>query len=305
MKLSFTVNEQGAGSKLGLFLRRQGISTGLLRSIKYIPNGICVNSVSAKTNQILLQGDVVEIQSPNQAGPSVLPQDMPINVVYESQHALVIDKPAGLVVHPTRSHKQDTLANAYCFWMQQRGKVGVFRPVGRLDADTSGLLLAAQNPFAADGMAKSLKKVYLALLAGSLEQKNGCINAPLGPANDSVIRQCVTADGKQSVTEYSVLQSSAAATLVAVRPLTGRTHQIRAHFAHIGFPLLGDGLYGGNTDLLERHALHCAGIYFAEPPQIPCVLMAELPDDMQNACKNLGLQGWNDTVEAILREKLV
>ncbi len=232
----------------------------LVRRLKYEPNGLQVNGEAAKTNRILQKGQQVCVQLPMD-DCAVDAQEIPLSIVYEDEHVMVLDKPAGLVMHPTRSHKEGTLANGFAHLMQQRGKSQAFRPIGRLDADTSGLVLCAMNRYAAPPLAKSLKKMYVCLVEGALYE-DGCVTAPLSNREDSVVIQCVSEFGKESITEYTALATTGEISLLAVRPKTGRTHQIRVHMAHLGHPLLGDGLYGGKQIQMQRHALHCAEISF-------------------------------------------
>lgn len=245
----------------------------------------------AKTNYLLLAGDVVCVTLPYEDEYSCEPQKIPLDIAYQSRHVLVINKPAGLVVHPTRSHKEGTLGNAFCGWLQQQGIAGgAFRPVGRLDGDTSGLMICALSPFAVPILNASLQKEYIALVQGSVTENEGRIEAPIGPQNDSVIKQCVRSDGRMGITEYRVIDRKKNASLVKVRTLTGRTHQIRVHFSHLGHPLVGDTLYGGAEDNISRHALHCARLSFLEPENKERTeLHIKMPPDMERAISELGL----------------
>lgn len=288
MDLYFEVETQETPVKLGLFLRRSGVSMGLLRSAKYVEGGLLVDGQPAHTNRLLLGGEQVTLHLPERA-TSVEAEEIPLEILYESAHAMVINKPAGLVMHPTLSHHGGTMANGFAWLMRQRGAQLPFRPVGRLDAGTSGLVLCAMNAYAAPLLAREMEKVYYALAAGALPLGQGCIDAPLGAASGSAIQQQVCPGGRPSLTEYEVLAASSAASLVRVMPKTGRTHQIRTHFAHIAHPLLGDWLYGQAMDGLDRQALHCGELTFQEPGRGQVCLCAPLPADMLAAAGRVGL----------------
>lgn len=293
-QLHFMVEASEDGIRLSSFLRLRGLSLTLVRRLKYEERGILCEGERARTSRLLQSGERVTLTLPDEA-PSVAGEAIELDIVYESPHALVVNKPAGLVMHPTRSHKGQTLANAFTALMEQRGEAATFRPVGRLDADTSGLVLCAMNPYAAPVLAGGMKKTYIALAGGEMPPGPGRIDAPLAGRPDSVLLQGVDEAGRPSRTDYEVLAAAGGASLLAVTPRTGRTHQIRAHLAHLGHPLLGDGLYGGDQGLLARHALHCARLTFAEPgglgaPPAPAhTLTAALPPDMAAALRALGL----------------
>ena len=289
MTVTYQVPPREDGIRLASFLRRQGVSVSFIRRVKYHEQGLLHNGVRARTNTIVRAGDIVEVTLPPEKSMVVPPQEIPLQIVYESAHALVVEKPAGLVMHPTLSHHEGTMANAFSHLMKQRGEQAAFRPLGRLDADTSGLVLLAKNAYAAPLLQRSAQKFYLALAEGWLPMGAGSVNAPLGPEPGSVIRQCVTAQGRGSVTEYSVFASNAKASLARVMPQTGRTHQIRVHFAHMGHPLLGDKLYGGNAEYIRRHALHCMCLDFLDPAEGGVSLHSKVPPDIQSAAEAVGL----------------
>lgn len=254
-----------------------------IRSLKFEENGIVVNGERAHTNKVVHTGDLIQLNETQEAGFSVTPQKKPLDILYRSRDALVVNKPAGMSTHPDASHHHNTLANRVCGLLDGEGDSGVFRPIGRLDADTSGLVLCAGNMASADLLAKSMQKVYVALVEGCPEHAEGLIDVPLAPQPGSAVRQQAAKTGKPCQTLYKVLASSEQASLVAVHPLTGRTHQIRAHFAHIGHPLLGDSLYGGDQRHLKRHGLHCAALRFNELSGNRPGLFCPLPSDMKMA----------------------
>lgn len=290
MPLHFTVSPNENALRLGVFLRRRGASVACVRSVKFCEDGLLVNGVRRRTSWPLVAGDVVSITLPPEEY-SALPQELPLEIVYESPRAMVINKPAGMVMHPTRSHHDGTLANAFCGEMRRRGQVAAFRCAGRLDVNTSGLVVCAMDAFAAPVLAAGLQKTYTALVGGRLPLGDGVIDAPLAPREDSVILQRVHPAGKPSVTKYTVLAACEEASLVQVRPQTGRTHQIRVHFAHLGHPLLGDELYGGACSRMQRHALHAGQVLFRQPGDektVPVCVQVPLPADMAQLVHTFG-----------------
>ena len=188
------------------------------------------------------------------------------------------------------NYPDGTLANGWLYHLQQQGKTGVFRPVNRIDKNTSGLVLCAQNSFAAPLLADSAQKCYLAIVQGILPLGPGQVEAPIARRSDSIIGRCVREDGKYSLTRYNVLGVGTGHSLVACTPCTGRTHQIRVHMAYIGHPLAGDTLYGGSDSILSRHALHCAVLRFTHPVSRQAIrIQSELPPDMAALAHSEGL----------------
>lgn len=284
------VSQEYSGMPLGRYLRQMGVSLTVVRGLKQQPDGMTVNGLKVHTDRRLAAGDIVGLNLPPADRFSAEPQAIPLDIVYASADALVVNKPPGMPIHPGPGIYSGTLANAVCGFYRSAGG-GTFRPVGRLDADTSGLVLCARHVASAQKLANTSKKIYLALAEGQIPTRHGTIDAPLGAQTGSAVRQQVRGDGKQSLTHYEVLASGSRASLVRVRILTGRTHQIRAHFAHIGHPLLGDKLYGGDIHLIKRQALHCAGLAFVElqranRPRQSCAP----PRDMAYAAAACGLE---------------
>ena len=203
-------------------------------------------------------------------GEGVAPQpEIPVQVVHEDAFALLLEKPPHLAVHPTLNYPLDTLANGYAAWAAAQGRSTVFRPVNRIDKDTSGLVLAARNSYAAPLLAQGVEKLYYAIVEGELPLGPGVIDAPIGRQGDSIIGRCVTPEGKPSRTEYTILKAKNGLSLAACVPVTGRTHQIRVHFASLGHPLAGDDLYGGHRERVGRQALHCAKQTYTIPAYTP------------------------------------
>ncbi len=266
MQLEFAVVPEWDGMLLRGILRQCAVSADLARAVKYRGGGFFADGVPIHTNAALRAGQTVTFALPPEATAPTRPQpEIALKIVYEDVFAAVLEKPAGIAVHPTLNYPDGTLANAWAARAQGLGGSGVFRPVNRLDKNTSGLLLAAQNMYAAPLLAGRAEKLYYAIAEGEMPLGPGVFDAPIGRRGDSIIGRCVTPEGKPSRTEYTVLRAENGYTLAACRPVTGRTHQIRVHFAHAGFPLAGDTLYGGHAGRIARHALHCAEMTFAVP----------------------------------------
>ena len=300
--LVFMVSPQAEGQRLGVFLRQMGVSASCIKAVKHQGQGFFADDAPLHTDQPVRTGQTIRFELPPEPSTSVTPQPVPFTLVYESAFAAVVDKPAGLAVHPTLNHTDGTLANGWLYHLQSSGRTGVFRPTNRLDKNTSGLVLLAQNAYAAPGLAASARKCYLALVQGEMPLGPGRIDAPLGRRGDSIIGRCVRADGKPSRTDYQVLAAGGDHSLVACLPRTGRTHQIRVHMAYIGHPLAWDSLYGGAETLLHRHALHCAVLAFAEPPHAEPHRFESLPpDDFSGACRACGLPA-GDELREVLRD---
>ena len=270
MRLYFPVPPQAGtdGVLLRAFLRECRLSTDLLRGIKFHSGGFLADGKPVLANQRVFPGQVISFSLPGEEGGCTPQEEIPVRIAYEDCFAVVLDKPAGLAVHPTLNYPGGTLANGYAALRLAAGRSPVFRPVNRIDKDTSGLVLAAQNAYAAPLLAQNVEKLY-AVAEGELPLGPGVIDAPIGRRGDSIIGRCVTPDGKPSRTEYTIIKAEKGLSLAACVPVTGRTHQIRVHFASIGHPLAGDDLYGGHRDRIQRQALHCARQRFRGPEGHP------------------------------------
>ena len=279
MKLIFPVPPEADGALLRNFLRRCAVSTELARAVKFHGSGFFADDVPILANRRVQAGQTIRFALPAD-GPGVEPQpEIPVRVVYEDAFAVVLEKPPHLAVHPTLNYPRDTLANGYAAWAAAHGESPVFRPVNRIDKDTSGLVLAAKHAYAAPLLARNVEKLYYAVVEGELPLGPGVIDAPIGRQAESIIGRCVPPDGKPSRTEYTILKAENGLSLAACVPVTGRTHQIRVHFASIGHPLAGDDLYGGHRDRIARQALHCARQSFRVPAysEVPGGIRLETP----------------------------
>ncbi|MGN0984395.1 MAG: RluA family pseudouridine synthase [Gemmiger sp.] len=290
LTLSYTVPPEAEGQRLQTFLRAQGVTAGCIRAVKHQSGGFFSDGCPLHTDQPVHAGKQITFTLPPEQETQVAPQPVPFVLRYEDDFAAVLDKPAGLAVHPTFNHPDGTLANGWLYHLAQQGKTGVFRPVNRIDKNTSGLVLCAQNAFAAPLLAQSAQKCYLAVVQGELPLGKGAVRAPIARRGDSIIGRCVREDGKPSLTEYTTLCCAGGYSLLACYPVTGRTHQIRVHMAYLGHPLAGDSLYGGPMEKMARHALHCAVLRFRHPLTGELrVVRSPLPADLAALCRQTGL----------------
>lgn len=284
--LRFTVKKDEAGRTLRDVLQKSyGVSRRLLIKAKYAGE-ILVNGKLTYVTSILHADDQVEVILPPDEVEHIEAQEMPLAVRYEDEDLLIIAKPAGLVVHPTRTHLTGTLANGVMAYYQGKGEQHSFRPVNRLDKDTSGLMIIAKTQWAHEQCARlqrehSLMRTYQAIVHGRLPVEVGMIDAPIGLRDDSIIERMVRPDGQHARTHYRVLQTWDAYSLVELQLETGRTHQIRVHMAYLGHPLLGDDLYGGTRELIGRQALHAVRLSLPHPRSKEIITFTEpLPTDM-------------------------
>ena len=221
------------------------------------------------------------------------PQAIPLRVVYETSHLALIDKPAGMAVHPTLNYPCDTLANGWAGRLAAEGRQGPCRPVNRIDKGTSGLVLCAKNAYAAAFLPGQVEKVYLAVAEGEMPPGEGTVDAPIG-RGEGILQRCVVPDGQPSRTHYQVLAAGGGYSLLRVRLETGRTHQIRVHMAHIGHPLAGDWLYGhGPGPDIQRQALHCFAMCLpAMPGSAGGWVYTPPPEDMQQLYRKMHPLAW-------------
>jgi len=249
------------------FLRRHiGFSLTIWRKIKHAGT-LSVNNHIISINHIVYPGDIITVNW--QEVCTIVPTNLPLNICYEDDYILIIDKPAGMLVHPTTSENLVTLANAVMHYYRAMKFSYNFHPVHRLDRNTSGLVLIAKQPhiqhLLSNNNIKNINRQYLALASGTILPVEGIIDAPIARHPDSIIQRMVDDSGQHAVTCYKVLKNLNNASLVELTLLTGRTHQIRVHLSHIGHPLLGDDLYGGSRELIGRQALHATRLSFSHP----------------------------------------
>ncbi|AYF92419.1 RluA family pseudouridine synthase [Apilactobacillus bombintestini] len=286
-------DQQDSPIRLRTFIRQKGISRTLLKQIKFTGGLIKVNGKEEKVNYMLNRGDEIYIQLPPEPSNDVLEvSNLPFNILYEDEHFLVIDKPAGVACLPSHVYKNDTLANRVKgYYIRKNYDNRRIHIVNRLDMDTSGIVIFAKHHFAHSVLDKQLrnheiKKFYVAIVEGIIHSRHVEINLPIGRAENSIIQRKIKDDGKPSSTEFWVLRAKMNHSLVKIRLHTGRTHQIRVHFAAINHPLIGDWLYNPHNHELNRQALHCYKMVFFNPfTDKEVVCESELPLDMKNVMK--------------------
>lgn len=272
MKFSW-INNNAEPVKVRTVLSQHGVTRSLLKKVKFHGGAILVNGQPVWTIHLLHGGERVTMVTPVEVGNDALGiSDLPINILYEDRDFLILNKPAGVASVPAHALPDNTLANRVKGYYRRRGyEDEVVHITTRLDRDTSGIVLFAKHHFAHSIIDRELKahamrKMYLAVVSGQLQDDHGWFDQPIGRAADSFIKRTVTPGGKPSLTEYWVVKRLADKTVVRVRLHTGRTHQIRVHFAASGHPLIGDTLYGGPTSvLIDRQALHCMQLRFEDP----------------------------------------
>lgn len=263
-KLKFKVEEDYNNKTVKEFLRRKcDVSSTLLRQLKLVENGITRNGGHIRSVDILKNGDEVVLNLPEEKN-DITPVNLPIEILYEDEHIIIFNKAPFMAVHPVHGHIDDTLANAAAYYAKSKREIWTFRAINRLDRDTSGVLLAAKNAYAAARLPKSVKKKYIAVCEGILED-GGTVNAPIRLKEGHSIQREVGEGGIFAVTHYKPITNRNNHTLVEFDLETGRTHQIRVHMSYLGYPLAGDDMYGGSLCFINRQALHCGEISFIHP----------------------------------------
>lgn len=275
---SYTVPPECAGQSVRTFLRKeQGYSAATMTALKYA-EGITRNGLLLKAHDIIYTGDVIEIQLPVEKS-DIEPVQGVLDILYEDDYLLVINKPPFMPVHPTKTHRLDTLANIASYYLAQIGESYVFRALNRLDKDTSGCVIVAKDRIAYSAVKSTVCKKYIALCEGIIPE-GGTISAPIGLKDGSTMVRCVRCDGAEAITHYETVEYRNGHTLCELRLETGRTHQIRCHMSYIGHPLAGDDLYGGSVELIDRQALHCKEIEFTHHVSGKHIIIAaEMPGD--------------------------
>lgn len=286
----FTVPPSSPVLPVYKFLRSQtGISLTLWRKIKN-RGSIAINTCPAAVSDLVYPGDTITVSWPNTS--FINPENLPLMILYEDEWLLVVNKPAGMLVHPTSGQHSGTLGNAVLHYYSTQNSSNGFHPVNRLDRNTSGLVLLAKRPDIQNMLSQNnqqILKQYLAIAGGIPNNAHGVIDKPIGRKPGSIIEREVRPDGQQAITCYRVLTTFSNACLLEVTLKTGRTHQIRVHLSYIGCPLLGDDLYGGPINQLQRQALHAATLSFPHPiTKQRLTIVSPLPADLTNLLTQLG-----------------
>lgn len=301
MKLAYKVTKQTQYQTLKEVLKAEfQMSDRLLLKLKKLQK-ITLNHKSMYINYPIQEGDFIECDlNYEEDNSNIVPTSLPLSILYEDGAYLVIDKSAGIPVHPSCDHYTDSLSNGVRYYFEQIGLYKKIRPVNRLDKDTSGLVIFAKNEYVQECLVKQMKskefvKKYIAIVNGHLDNLKGTICAPISRKENSIIERCVNENGETAITHYQVLNNNQIVEklkmechietnnfdIVECTLETGRTHQIRVHLAYLGHSLLGDTLYGSPSSLINRQALHCYYMSFIHPITKETVFyQSNLPEDM-------------------------
>ncbi len=297
--MEFRVDQKHDGVLLRSYLKGTcGISSRLLTQLKKRPDGIILNGNHVTVRHILKAGDILRVavddHLPQDAFP---PVELSFTILYEDDDLLIVDKPPYMPTHPSAGHNGDTLANGLTWLFAQRGEPFVFRPVSRLDRNTSGIITLAKNQYAAGILCKAMKarqikKTYIAVTDGFPPKEQDTVSTGTRRAREFFVLREVCDETEEgaalTVTEYKVLNRFENHAIIELHPLTGRTHQIRVHLSHLGCPIVGDDLYGKLSPLISRHALHASRVELNHPSTGEALVFeSPLPEDMKQLCSAL------------------
>lgn len=287
MLLKYTANSADNGKTVKQIIEREfSLSSRTLAKLKK-SGGIKVNDKNVTVRHILSDGDILTLTLEDTSSENIEKSNIPLDILYEDEHILAVNKPLGMPTHPSQGHHSDTLANAVMY--KYKDIEFTFRAITRLDGDTTGVVLIARNALSAQRLTDSLqngkiKKEYAAVVVGTPSPEKGIVDAPIARCEDSIIKRKVSLDGKNAVTEYEVeiIRNDKEYSLVKAFPITGRTHQIRLHLSHIGYPIYGDFLYGTPIDNVRAY-LHCKSLSFPHPITGESMeITAPLPKDIRS-----------------------
>ena len=286
--IDYIIDENSAGLRVEQFLRRKRYSGQNLSEIKRMPKSILVNGVHYYMRQELSKGDHLQVRiCETKNSEKIPPTNLPLDIIYEDEDLLVLNKPAGMPIHPSLNNYTNSIANALAYYFQSQGKPFIFRCCNRLDRDTSGLTIVSKHLVSGSILSDMTKyrevhREYLAIARGSVTPSEGTIQAPLGRKEGTIIERTVDWEhGEDAVTHYKVVKEANGHSLVSLRLETGRTHQIRIHMKYLGYPLIGDYLYNPDMEYMTRQALHSHHMEFTHPITGEHMsFTAPLPEDM-------------------------
>lgn len=293
MKWEYRIRDSDDGKKVRQVLRnRFRFSRRMFRRLK-LEKGIRLNGDPVYLDSLVQAGDYISILIPEDQGEGVKAEPIPIQVVDEDGDIILLEKQPGIVVHPTKGHTHGTLANGLAHYWMEQGEFRLIRPVTRLDKDTTGLILFAKHAHAHAYLSvqmerKRYEREYLALVQGEMKSSEGKIDAPIARCDHHPNKREVSIKGAHAVTHYHVEERYLNATLLRLRLETGRTHQIRVHLSYLGHPIMGDGLYGGDSSYISRQALHATTLRLVHPRDgSPRMWHSPLPSDMMKLIQQL------------------
>ena len=294
-RLTLAVTPGMDGRTVDSLLRKElGLSGTLVKRAKWLEDGILLDGKPVAVNVKAAAGQELSVVVEDAGNGVVVPSEGPVDVVYEDEDIFVVTKAPGVSVHPGPGHWDDTLGNFILGRYRAQGSDAGFHPVHRLDKGTSGLIVIAKHPHAQEKLKQQLhtgafRRVYLAVCDGIPQPSQGVVDAPIGRADGSILRREVRPDGLEARTRYETLETANGRALLRLTLDTGRTHQIRVHMTHLGYPLTGDFLYGTeNQELISRPALHSAELEIKHPVTGEGIrLRCELPEDMRKLIINI------------------
>ena len=270
--LTYQIPEEDSGIMIQQFLKKKGYSSGNIADLKKMPDSVFQNGHTAFMKERLQAFDTLTIHiQEEESSEKIPPVRLPLNIVYEDEDLMVIEKPADMPIHPSMNNYYNSLGNAVAYYFHEQNCPFVFRCINRLDHNTSGLTIVAKHMVSGNILSQAVKRrdihrEYLGIVRGHIQPESGTITAPLGRKEGSIIERIVDCEnGESAVTHYQFLEERNGHSLISLHLETGRTHQIRIHLKHLGFPLVGDSLYNPDMEFITRQALHSARLEFTHP----------------------------------------
>lgn len=281
--LKFVVPDECDRMSAKVFLKKHcNVSARMLAQLKRENEGILRNNKIIKTIDTVYSGDIIELNLPKDCN-NIVPTKGELDILYEDDYLIALDKPYNMTVHPTKIYQENTLANYLSYYQKTKGESYTVRVINRLDKDTSGIVIVAKNKFVASYLFNNLKKTYIALCEGII-CGSSTIDKPIRLLEGHTVQRTTAADGKRAITHYKAISHSKEHTLLEITLETGRTHQIRCHLSSIGHPLAGDDMYGGSLKFISRQALHCNKVIFTHPINHNVIeIKSQLSNDISEA----------------------
>lgn len=291
----YKVTEAGNDVKIRDYMKDELNLSGRFIRNSAMGQRLMVNGKQVRLSYKLSEGDEIQVKVTKEENQDIQGENLNIQVVYEDDDLLIVNKPPFMVVHPTKSHPTGTLANGVIYHFRQNKDNSIVRLVSRLDRDTSGLIMIAKNQFSHMSLAKFMEqdlieKSYLAIVHGHLKEKEGTIDRPIGRPTNETIKRAVLEDGQKSITHYKVIDEYKEGSLVQLLLETGRTHQIRVHLSYEGHPIYGESLYSefNDEELIDRQALHAFRLKLPHPRNREILeFHCEMPEDMKKLVESL------------------
>ena len=294
--LTYIIKPEESGITIKDYLKKKSFSHALIANLKKYDDGIMVNGVRKYTDHHLVTDDELNVCIREKPTVSrIMATEIKLSVLYEDEDLMVVDKQAGIPIHPSRLNNTETLANAVANYLTDKDIDPVFHCINRLDKDTSGLTIIAKNMYAASLLSemiriRTIKRDYLAICEGIFRNKQGSVCAPITRNGTSMIRYVDHENGEYAETDYQVTGEGNGLSLVRLTLKTGKTHQIRVHMKHIGHPLIGDRLYNPDNTIMERQALHAQKLTFTHPVTgMNISITSDIPADMESVIRKYGI----------------